>query len=166
MKDRQLTLNAKMKTCQGCGEKTHPDLIAKWPGRAKNPPVLCKSCKAQGKYSTSQSSRTHNRKYKYGIGDDEYDAMMKAQDYRCAICRAKTRNSTWGTLALFIDHDHETGKVRGLLCNKCNTAMSIVENPEHLVRAVEYMRAHYGNNYKVPPIRISGEPLRRVRKRE
>jgi Recombination endonuclease VII len=51
----------------------------------------------------------------YGVSSDDYDAMLKLQGGRCAICRAKPKSKR-----LAIDHDHKTGANRGLLCSRCN----------------------------------------------
>ena len=53
----------------------------------------------------------------YGISLEIFNEMSKKQDYRCAICGAATK--------LLVDHNHETGKVRGLLCNNCNTGLGV-----------------------------------------
>ena len=168
MKLQQLTLDAEMKVCQACGKDTPLKLIAKFPGRSKNKPVMCRECKAHGEYDSyiSPEHRDHNLRYKFKMSPTEKEEMEVAQDYRCAICRAKGANPTWGTKGLFVDHDHKTGKVRGLLCDPCNKSTRLVENPELLVRSVDYMRHHYGKNYKIPRIRVPGGPMRPGRKRE
>lgn len=74
---------------------------------------------------------------RYGITRDEYNAMLEVQDGRCAIC-GKEGGGSRGNM-LDVDHDHETGKVRGLLCRACNTALGIVERPEWLVKAFAYL---------------------------
>ncbi|AOZ62806.1 endonuclease VII [Rhodococcus phage Yogi] len=53
----------------------------------------------------------------YGITEDEYQAIYELQGRRCAICQ---RAKGTGRKRLSVDHDHETGMVRGLLCSKCN----------------------------------------------
>lgn len=58
---------------------------------------------------------------RYGLTVAAYDAMVAAQDGRCAICHAIPN------YRLFVDHDHDTGKVRGLLCSKCNGALGWFE---------------------------------------
>jgi hypothetical protein len=64
----------------------------------------------------------------YGITISEYDAMIEAQQGKCALCgtappRRRLRNDGEPWRSLVIDHDHETGRVRGLLCGGCNIAM-------------------------------------------
>lgn len=59
---------------------------------------------------------------KYGLLPDEYDAMVAAQGGKCAMCY-----EVYESLA--VDHDHDTGEVRGLLCNRCNShILPFVEN--------------------------------------
>lgn len=61
---------------------------------------------------------------------DQYNVMLKAQDYRCAICRQ------FPTKRLVVDHNHKTGKVRGLLCNFCNRfVVFVAENHAKLFHA-------------------------------
>lgn len=80
----------------------------------------------------------------FGISIEEYDAMHAAQNGVCAICarpeRARRGDKTkW----LAVDHDHKTGKVRGLLCTPCNIAIGNFEdNEERLFAAVDYLRKH------------------------
>lgn len=67
---------------------------------------------------------------KYGISEEKYLAMLQGQNNECAIChRSETLKLKKGTARrLCIDHDHKTGKVRGLLCWKCNTDLGIWES--------------------------------------
>lgn len=51
----------------------------------------------------------------YGITGDDYEALLKRQGGKCAICRARPKSKR-----LAVDHDHKTGAVRGLLCSRCN----------------------------------------------
>ena len=66
---------------------------------------------------------------RYGIGIEEYDAMVAAQDGRCLICDRERK--------LVVDHEHETGRVRGLLCITCNSQLGFFEKFEGRVR--EYL---------------------------
>ncbi len=81
--------------------------------------------------------RNANLKAKYGIGVEDYEKMLEAQRHGCAICRA-TQCASGGSLA--VDHCHRTGKVRGLLCFKCNTAIGkFNDSAELLARAARYL---------------------------
>ncbi len=82
------------------------------------------------------------------IDKDFYDKMLKEQDNLCAICdlaeRRMARNSEQPT-RLCIDHDHETGTVRQLLCHDCNTALGkMKDSPELLLKAADYLIKHKG----------------------
>lgn len=73
----------------------------------------------------------------YGITADEYDALYRAQGGRCAICR----RATGAKRRLAVDHDHDTGLVRGLLCKTCNYKIlgHLRDDPEALQRAIDYL---------------------------
>lgn len=65
---------------------------------------------------------------RYGITESDYNAMLEKQGGVCAICKERADgNRTW-TKKLAIDHDHSTGKVRGLLCFRCNTRLGHIES--------------------------------------
>lgn len=69
---------------------------------------------------------------KYGITPGEYIDMLLDQDKRCAICNTRDY--------LVIDHCHATGKVRGLLCNKCNLGLGLFkDNVDSLQNAIKYL---------------------------
>lgn len=65
---------------------------------------------------------------KYGLSLEQYNAMLAAQANRCALCSATEVGSTqWPNGHFYVDHCHETGRVRGLVCHKCNTAIGQYE---------------------------------------
>jgi hypothetical protein len=72
------------------------------------------------------------RKYKYGVTDDVFNTMLAAQNGLCAICgKPETSLGRTGRVKpLSIDHDHATGKVRGLLCHGCNIRLGWYEQQE------------------------------------
>jgi hypothetical protein len=75
-------------------------------------------------------------KSKFGITCEDYEELLEAQGGVCRICGRKC--STGRRLA--VDHDHNTGIVRGLLCLHCNVAIGYLEDdPERLRRAAEYL---------------------------
>ncbi len=59
-------------------------------------------------------------RYEYGLSLQQYQVMCEAQNHECLLCHQKPRK-------LFVDHDHMTGRVRGLLCNRCNVAVGYIE---------------------------------------
>ena len=88
---------------------------------------------------TPENERKARLRYRYGIEIAEYDAMLEAQGGLCAICRLPPDGTSRGG-RLFVDHCHETGKIRGLLCNKCNLAVGYLGSESALLRAAEYVR--------------------------
>ena len=79
----------------------------------------------------------------FGIDLDEYHSMLKKQDYHCAICgngEAAINPRTKKALDLAVDHCHETGKIRGLLCKNCNNMIGYAkDSPELLIKALNYL---------------------------
>ena len=79
------------------------------------------------------------KKAVFGIGRKEYFKMLKEQDNKCKICNStdhKNKNNT----KFHIDHCHETGKIRGLLCDACNRALGFLQDDvERINKAAEYV---------------------------
>ena len=74
----------------------------------------------------------------YGIGIDEYNNLYKKQEGRCAIC--KRPGGTGRAETLVVDHDHETGFIRGLLCPQCNVGIGgLQENKRIIIAALFYL---------------------------
>jgi hypothetical protein len=72
---------------------------------------------------------------KYGITQEDYEELFAAQDGVCAICGKEESNGK-----LSVDHDHETGDVRGLLCRLCNLGLSYwKDDPGLLLSASQYL---------------------------
>lgn len=71
-----------------------------------------------------------NRRFrKYGLNKEKYLKILASQNYVCAICsRPETCLFKGKVKTLSIDHDHKTGRVRGLLCSKCNSGLGYYED--------------------------------------
>jgi hypothetical protein len=82
-----------------------------------------------------RADRNGHLKRKYGLSIDDFEFLVHAQGGRCAICGKRD-----GT-ELHVDHDHKTGRVRGLLCGSCNRAMGLFhEDPNRFRSAELYLR--------------------------
>lgn len=87
----------------------------------------------------AQLARSGWLRRKYGIDAEEYDRRLQLQGGGCALCCSKEVGLPQRTF-FFVDHDHETGRVRGLLCNKCNLGLSMFrDQPEVMRRAALYL---------------------------
>lgn len=100
---------------------------------------LCHDCrKAQRRANGLMSA--------YGITLEEYDDLLKQQGGRCKICGTDTPGHKG---RFHVDHDHSTGKIRGLLCHACNTGIGLLgDNPTRLKKAAQYLEeeGHYGKD--------------------
>lgn len=99
------------------------------------------------------SNRSHVRRVKarwdlsrYGLSEEDYQLMLVAQGGCCAICRSSGEGQGRGIVrSLAVDHCHETGAVRGLLCHRCNAALGMVKDSVSVLRsAISYLEARNG----------------------
>lgn len=78
----------------------------------------------------------YRKVHQYGISDKMYESRLKLQKGGCAICGKPPD----GRKKLAIDHDHDTGEVRGLLCSNCNNALGLLEDDvKRFRRAIQYL---------------------------
>jgi predicted nucleic acid-binding Zn ribbon protein len=111
--------------------------------------VVCENeytpTKAAQKYCSGSCWQSANRKPRENriyLPAAEYQAMMEKQDGKCAICNSEGGyQNRPGKLA--VDHCHISGKIRGLLCHRCNTAIGLLkDNIENLNSAIRYLETH------------------------
>jgi hypothetical protein len=87
---------------------------------------LCKTC-----------SRDYAWQYNYGISPEQYFELWQAQKGECKICGKKLLEGQY----LCVDHNKETGEIRGLLCKECNWGLgNFHDNPKSLEKAIEYLK--------------------------
>ena len=144
-----------MKTCQACNQELE---LFEFPrGRQRmdgsyNYRPTCKNCTVAenldhyhnkgGKEKQKQRSFKNNLK-KYGITPEIYQQLFKKQEGKCAICSSSEVSVARRSYNLFVDHDHATGKVRGLLCHHCNAGLGHYrDNTATLQKAIEYLNAN------------------------
>lgn len=86
--------------------------------------------------------RNGNLKRTYGITLEQYEQMLTDQGGNCAIClKPETGKTQYGVKSLAVDHCHKTGKIRGLLCEKCNRAIGqLHDDVDVLRRAIDYIQ--------------------------
>jgi len=107
--------------------------------RANHPERWAQMNKVNGAnyYAKNKSRRAELNLKKYGISLKEWDAMFMSQSGCCAICNKHQSNFKY---RLAVDHCHKTGKIRGLLCQNCNTAIGLLQDdPSLCVKAEKYL---------------------------
>jgi len=111
--------------------------------RSANPEKV-KEASRKHYYNNREKELTRHRRYRlltnYGMTLESYDEMVKLQNGRCLICQDLPKGR-WGVL--HVDHCHETGKVRGLLCVGCNKALGFLnDNPDLAEALADYLELH------------------------
>lgn len=97
-------------------------------------------CLRLAKLRDPESIRDYRLRKSFGISAREYDEQLELQQGGCAICRAPVGDGAGRRLA--VDHDHETGHVRGILCSACNLGLGkFRDDPFLLHRAISYLLA-------------------------
>jgi len=158
-----------VKQCTKCGKIKESDAFFKRACRKDGPNSWCKECGIAAKwisvaknndYYTIQNAeyreKTKERKklasrnyraktgstkvrlHKYGLTLEAFNTMREKQNYRCLLCFIHESECRLGTLC--VDHNHETLKVRGLLCHSCNAVLGHAkESVPMLKRMIEYL---------------------------
>ena len=129
-----MALKTKNKKCSTCNKiKEEKDFPKGTRG------YLCKDCKnkiAREKYDPKKQ-RVKLYMRRYGITVDDYNEMHIAQDGKCAICKKKKTIKDY----FYVDHCHETNKVRGLLCMRCNSGLGYFKDKIFLLeKALVYLK--------------------------
>lgn len=118
-----------------------------WTGRKTGRRRQCKKCLVEKAKVHRNTNREQYRRYSlkwylnstYGMSLDTYDALLTDQNHACKIC-SRPFDMADQNRRPHIDHCHKTGRVRGILCFTCNTAMGkLKDDPTLLRRAAEYL---------------------------
>lgn len=135
------------KTCTVCGETKPLEMFNKHSKCRLGRHSKCKVCRAKSNHDLYMNSptyrasknlsdkelRAYDRFRNYRITDEQYEQLFQSQNGCCAICGEEKR--------LVIDHDHDTRRIRGLLCQRCNTGLGkLGDSLEKLMRAVDYLK--------------------------
>lgn len=152
--------NSITKICRDCGRGPDEVNFTYNKRSADKLDYLCSECKSkrynEHYYEKLQTERARNRKRyeserdtrsnshykrKYGITVDTYKEMLAEQSGVCAIChKPESACSKGNILPLAVDHCHKTGKVRGLLCNRCNRVLALFDDDIEIMKsAIDYL---------------------------
>ena len=145
-----------MKTCRTCGEVKALKHYHKAKVNTDGYEHRCKDCKKaitqteEFKEKRRQRSYKYALKHHYGLTVEDYEQMIEDQGNRCACCGDHWDNvvSRQAHARWCVDHNHETGEVRGLLCNACNAMLGHAQDSIHrLAKGIEYLneRGSYGS---------------------
>ena len=96
-----------------------------------------------------ETHRKYHYRTKFNMTVEEYETKLQQQNYVCAICHEPetTKEHRTGNIRkLSIDHCHDSGKVRGLLCTRCNHVLGHFKDDPHLFNsAIQYLNTYKGN---------------------
>jgi hypothetical protein len=140
-----------MKTCTVCKEVCGYTYFYRSTKSKDGYGYRCKTCdnktrlkyRANNKEKAAESDRRKRLKWLYGLTLEEYADRLEEQGNCCAICKTtesgvggERRDWNWA-----VDHCHDTGKVRGLLCSSCNRGLGMLgDTEEALQRALDYLK--------------------------
>ena len=129
-----------VKICPKCRSKFPATTEFFYPnkGQKNNLSPYCRSCTLE--YINSDKTRNRLYKKRYGITIEEYDLIYSKQNGCCAICGVHQSDLN---KRLSIDHNHKTGRVRGLLCDRCNRLIGFSNEEIIILRnAIKYLRIY------------------------
>jgi len=136
---------APSKRCPQCGRvRPLSEFYVRHRPGAQPVSPYCKPCTIvrvrEWRQNNRDKYRISRRKMKYGLTPEAFADMLRRQGGGCAVCGA-TVSGNESCLDLLVDHCHETGKVRGLLCHGCNAGIGhFRDNPDRLTAAAYYLR--------------------------
>lgn len=101
-------------------------------------PEYREKAKARARSVDPETRRAARLRIKYGLSVQEFDSLLEQQGGKCAICPAAVGDKRG--LPLYVDHCHDSGAVRGLLCADCNFGLGkFRDDPALLIKAAEYL---------------------------
>ncbi len=121
------------KSC-ACGRELQMDSTATLMAWKEANPDYNKTYYERNRVAIRKKQKEAHLRRQYDLTQAEVDQMVSDQDGRCLICNEKKR--------LVVDHSHDTGVVRGLLCHGCNTKLAAIENAGFMESAVAYLEMY------------------------
>lgn len=128
-REREDAKNGLQYWCRECENRANRERYVPKPKKKRNPEEV------------KRNARDRMLRHRYGITLDEVNKIYEDQNGKCAICYIKRPKK--GVTGLYVDHCHETGRVRGLLCPNCNAAIGkFKEDTKTLKSAIQYLDKH------------------------
>lgn len=133
-------MTTKTKLCTSCGDRKNFSKFGKHQKTVDGIQSLCKKCqypknlehRKRNLKKQKVRSREHYLQSTYGISQVEYLTMVEEVGGRCSICGKEDK--------LYVDHDHSTGAIRGLLCHTCNAGLGLFyDDVDNLRSAIKYL---------------------------
>ena len=125
-----------LKACLDCGREKERGKGRKW----------CNACRVNHTDEVIKArreklkQRTRTIRWQYNLQADEYDAILAHQGGGCGVCGVLATQEKKEERAFLIDHDHNTGSIRGILCKRCNIGLAWLEKKEWRNMAEHYLR--------------------------
>ena len=145
-------MSTNTKKCTVCGKFLPKDLFYKRVASEDGKAYRCKPCDREAgtayrkrhKERDRKNRRDETRRRKYGLSEEGYNNILSSQDGKCSIC-SQTVTHGWSKNhdkhRACIDHCHETGVVRGILCSMCNKGIGLLgDNVGGLEKALAYLK--------------------------
>lgn len=138
-----------LKWCGKCKQNLPISQFAKNSAKKDGLQERCRTCRSKhfqdvGKLTRTKPTKEDKRRYllrKYNLTPKCFDLMLSSQNGKCAVCGS----DDWGRPSPSVDHDHATGKVRGLLCNTCNRALGLFNDSIELLKLAQtYLEKNNG----------------------
>lgn len=130
------------KLCSACGQTKPLEQFHRQPSGKYGRHSYCADCACEKQREsrvrnyTPEQKRKWTLKTRYGLTVEEYDGMLMAQGGLCAICRTEPTRPC-------VDHAHDTGQVRSILCHRCNIGLPYVEDESFRAAAMAYLAEHH-----------------------
>lgn len=136
----------RVKTCRKCGEDKDLSEFYRQKQYKDGHTTMCKQCRnreiqayrAENPEAYRKTQRKVRHRGRYGLLPGEWECLLKSQNHRCALCREEFACGD----TPHVDHDHDTGQVRGLLHGACNKAIGLLrDSPDKAILAAEYLKS-------------------------
>ena len=131
-----------MKTCKTCNEEKAFDCYSKHTKARDGLSSICRVCNTERlrirRTENPQMYRDAKRLYLYNLLPGQWQHLVNLQNNCCGICKTPFTD----TVIPQLDHDHDTGTIRGLLCNHCNRGLGGLDTVAKITNAIKYLERH------------------------